>query len=287
MHELMQFERLEDRTLLSVTATLSAKKGILTIKGDGASDNVNLEGTGLQGQVDVIVNGASIGVFSGVKTIRANMGAGDDGLFVAALNIGGTLTVNMGAGADEFDLDDDPSFYAATDSLIGGSVLVKMGGNAGDYVDWDNDAGFGITIGNNVLIAGAADVDLNGDGGSSGVQAADIHIGGYLKITLNGSGNVAGNSADLYMDDVDVGGTTIITGSGSADLIRIEESAFARRVAINLKGGDDTLDLDQPGFNRFSAAALFNGAKGFDTLDEDAANVFLVPPVIRGFEVIV
>lgn len=285
MNTALGFERLEDRMLLAVTVTLGAKKGILTITGDADSDTVDIEGEGTSGLVEVFVNGGSVGTFAGVKTIRANMGAGDDTIFISAVHIGGAVVLNMGAGADEVDFDDNRGIQGGSvETLIGGALLIYMGGNAGDFVEMDNIGGFGIEIGNNLLIAGAADVDLDGDGGGAGNQAADINIGGFLKISLNGSGDVGGNSADLFMDDVNVLGTTIINGSASGDLIRIEESNFVRRVEINLKGGDDLLDLDQSGINRFNAATVFAGGAGFDTLDRDAGNIFVIAPVEKGFE---
>jgi hypothetical protein len=282
MRDHLTFERLEDRTLMAVNVTLNAK-GILSIVGDGASDDVDVEGTGNAGEVEVFVNGGSQGTFLGVKTIRANLGAGDDGFFVAAINIGGNLDIRLGSGADEFDLDDQPT-NANPDApvFIGGSVLVNLGGNAGDFVDWDTDdsgSDFGITIGKNVNIEGVADVDLNGDGGDTAVQTDDITIGGSLKIVLNGFGDVGGDLAEVFLDDVNVGGNTTLIGTAAAETIRISDSSFVRRVEGSLGAGDDLLDIDEGAFNRFNAAVVVNFGAGFDTLDDNAGNFFAVPPI--------
>jgi hypothetical protein len=289
MNDTSTFERLEDRMLLAVSVT-TGKKGLLKIVGDAAGDEVEIEGTGNASEVEVFVNTVSVGTFSGIKTIKGNLGAGDDGLFVAAINIGGALDFNMGAGADEFFVDDQGSSGGNPDGpvFIGGSVIINFGGNPGDYADWEPGAVSGITIGNNVTLAGVADVNLLGNGGDSGVQVGDINIGGFLKITLNGAGNVAGDSAEALVDDVNVGGTTILNGSASAETIRVEVSSFARRVAVSLGAGDDLLDIGTGGPNRFNADVVANFGAGTDTVDDQPGNFFAVPPIARkGPEIIV
>jgi hypothetical protein len=282
MTDITKFERLEDRQLLAVSVTFGAKKGILTLTGDDAGDDVEIEGTGNSSEVDVFVNGGFVGTFAGVRSIRGNLGAGDDNLFLSAVHIGGSLDINMGSGADLFDFDDAPISNGSGEVLIGGNVTVNMGGNSGDFVEWDNVSGFGIVVGNNVVLAGVADVDLDGDGGDETVQASDIHIGGALKISLSGFGDVGGNSADVFLDDVNVLVGTVITGSSSADVIRAEQSSFGRRVTVNLGDGDDLVDIDQIGHNRFNDRVIVNFGGGVDTLDDDASNEFLVAPVLKG-----
>ena len=93
-----------EQYLLAVSVT-TGKQGLLKITSDGGSDFVEVDGTGVFGEVDVYVGGSFVGTFSGVKTIKAAMKGGEDSLHVSAVQIGGALDVNMGDGPDIFDLD--------------------------------------------------------------------------------------------------------------------------------------------------------------------------------------
>jgi hypothetical protein len=83
----------------------------------------------------------------------------------------------------------------------------------------------------------------------------------------------------VQLEDVNVGGTAILNGSASADVITIGNCSFARRVEGSLGGGDDLLDIDEGAFNRFNAAVVVNFGAGFDTVDDNAGNFFAVPAV--------
>ena len=245
MNDTSLFERLEDRTLLTVSASFGAKRGILTLNGSTGADIVEVFGTGNFGEVRVI-DGAFDQTFVGVKAITVDLGTGNDSLQVSGISIGGSVSVNFG-------------------------------GNAGDFAEWDTGAAatnLGIRVGADVTLTGVADVDFDGNGGSPASQAEDINIGGLLKVTLSGTGNVGGNAAHLYLDDVNVGGRTILNGSDVADTIRIGNSSFARPVEIALKGGDDLFDIDEPNFNRFNNTLTINYGLGNDTFDTNAGNFF-------------
>jgi len=275
MNDTPLFERLEDRTLLTVSASFGAKRGILTLNGSAGADIVEVFGTGNFGEVRVI-DGAFDQTFTGVKSITVDLGAGNDSLQVSGINIGGNLSANLGTGADTFSLDHQRGAFTAP-VFIGGSVAVNFGGNAGDFAEWDTGAAatnLGIRVGGDVTLAGVADVDFDGNGGTPASQAEDINIGGLLKVTLSGTGNVGGNAAHLYLDDVNVGGRTILNGSDVVDIIRIGNSSFARPVEIALKGGDDLFDIDEPNFNRFNNTLFVNYGLGNDTFDTNAGNFF-------------
>lgn len=275
MNDTSLFERLEDRTLLTVSASFGAKRGILTLNGSAGADNVEVFGTGNFGEVRVI-DGAFDQTFTGVKSINVDLGAGNDTLAVSGISIGGNVSANLGTGADTFSLDHQRGAFTAS-VFIGGSVAINFGGNAGDFAEWDTGAAltnFGIRVGGDVTLTGVADVDLDGNGTSPANQPEDINIGGLLKINLNGTGNVGGNAAQLYLDDVNVGGRTILNGSDFADIIRVGDCSFARPVEIALKGGDDLFDIDEPNFNRFNSTLNINYGLGNDTFDTNAGNFF-------------
>jgi hypothetical protein len=278
MDDKWRFERLEDRRLLAVSVRLGVKRGVLAVTGDADMNDVDIEGSGGVGNVEVLVGGVSVDTFVGVKSIRVNLGGGNDTLGIAAVNIPGSITADMGAGADVFELDNLGLLHNGA-VQVGGSVTVTFGGNMNDVADWNtNLAGVGITVGNNVVLAGAAKVNLNGNGGSSVVQATDVTIGGALKVGLNGTG--AGVTLDL--DDVNVGGASILNGSLAADSIQVTYCRFARRVDARLGGGDDLLDIDGGGMaNSFFGPVVFDFGVGVDTLDASGGNSFFTPPVNR------
>lgn len=287
MHNGLNFERLENRQLLTVTVGFQPKQALLTLAGDAGISTVDIEGTGVPGQVDVFVDGVAMGTFSGVRSIKGNLFAGNDTLRLAAVNIGGSVNVKMGFGDDEFDVDNTPDVGASPDGsvYIGGSVFVSFAKQSGDCVTWDCDAGLlGITIQQNVTLTGVADVDLNGGGASFNTEPNDIHIGGFALISLTG----LGTAPHVEMDNVNVGGVTTLGGSALADTIEISDSSFFKVNAV-LGGGNDVLDLELPaGPNRFGGAVVIDFGAGIDTLDNQAANVFLVSPVVKkGPEVLV
>lgn len=288
MNDNLKFEQLEERRLLAVSVT-TGKQGLLKITGDGDGDVVEVDGTGNFGEVDVWVNGSFEGTFAGVKTIKAAMKGGDDELHLSAIQIGGAVDVDMGAGDDLFDVDTlatgGEGFFAGN-VFIGGAVIAKLGNNTGDLVQWETDIGgegLGITIGNNVTLQGAADVNLDGEGGDSGVQNDDINIGGFLKISSNVANDIDGDGHTVHVDDVNVGGTTILALNGADDDVLIEDSNFARRVAASLGAGDDDLEVRN---SSFAADVVANGGKGDDFLDASVGNDFAVEPVVNGFETV-
>jgi hypothetical protein len=288
MSDNLRFEQLEERRLLAVSVT-TGKQGLLSIVGDNDGDIVRVNGTGVSGAVDVFVNGGFVGTFGGIKTIKANLKGGDDTLELSAIHIGGAVDVDMGQGEDGFAIDTlvsaggIPGF--AGNVFIGGSLICKMGNNVSDDVALNagpGGPGLGITIGNNVTISGVDDVDLQGDGGSFNVQDADINIGGFLKISGNSP-----SGGDLFINDVNVGGTTIISLGGGDDEIHLTDSSFGRRLAVSLAAGDDLIDADKgPGEqNRFAAEVVVNGGKGTDTVDGNPLDEFLAgPPVLNRVE---
>jgi hypothetical protein len=246
----------------------------------------------VSGQVDVFVNGGYYDTFDGVKTIKAAMKGGDDLLELSAIHIGGAVDVDMGEGGDLFVIDTLPFFGGegqgfAGDVFIGGSVIAKLGNDQfdeGAMVTFGliGGEGFGITVGNNVTIAGGEGTflgDFFGLTGSSAVEDTDINIGGFLKISSN-----IPDGAEVTVQNVNVGGTTILTLGGGDDDVLVEASSFARRVDVSMGAGDDELVVED---SSFAAAVVANGGKGDDFLDASVGNSTAVTPVVNGFETIV
>lgn len=282
----LQFERLEDRVLLTVN--IVQRGGTLFLTGDNAGDDVRLEGTGAMGEMYVSVNGGAAVLHTGVRNINARFGSGDNDLNLDGVQIGGNLVANMGLGNDEVDIDNDSAMAGdAFPVFIGGSVILNLGGQMEDFVEFDTDGGAedGITIGRHLIINGAADIDLDGDGGSSDSESDDINIGGNLLITSRTALDFDGDGFTVQLEDCNVGGAVIMNLGNDEDLVAIGHSSFGSNVSISLGGGDDTLDIDSSGdSNLFARRLTVNGGLGLDTFDTDAGNVLVTPATLRNLE---
>jgi hypothetical protein len=291
MNNLSDFERLEDRTLLAVSVTLNAKKGILNLTGDTASDSVTVVGTGVQGSVEVFVNAVSQGTFTSVRTINASLGAGDDVLNVNSVQIADSLLVNAGTGADTVTIRDAGfGLHLAQQVNIGGTTSIGMGGDVGDLVNIHDVSGLGVRVGGALKIFTAADVDIDGNGGTFASEASDISVGGELRIELSGKGDVNADGKEIDIDDLNVTGSTALNGSEQVDRIEISDSTFTGKFTSTLGGGNDVLDLDTGvgDQSRFLSSVAVDFGAGTDTLDNNPLNTFASPiSGRRGPEVIV
>lgn len=278
----LQLERLEDRSMLAVTTSMNFSTGVLSVNSNSAGDTVALEGIGQLGAVAIYANGASLNSFGNVRSIKVNMGSGNDRLDVAALVISGDLTINMGSGSDVFNLNNTPDGPGLGDNnvFIGGSINANLGSNPGDRVDWDGDnLDYSIFIGQNVVLKGVADVDLDGNGGLIALEESDILIGGSLTISLTEFGDQNGDGQSIDMDDVNVGNTTTINGSSAADRVRITDSKFSWRFTISLGGGNDVLDLANgiDNHNTFGYQFVYSGGAGTDRFESQGTNYGATP----------
>jgi hypothetical protein len=226
-----------------VTASFNVGSGRLTINGGNANDVVNIAGTGVVGRVAVNAT-----AFIGVNSIR----------------------VDLGGGADVLNVDS---------VQIGGEFSAKMGGNPGDFFEFLQTSQQS-PIGGPLKLSGVADVELDGNGGTSASEPTDINVSGDISISLSGFGDVNGDGREVDIDDTNAGGKTTINGSNSVDRIRIRDSSFVRAVTINFKGGDDVLDIDGGAgdANNFDNLLEVKGGNGIDTVFEDF-NFFSLAPI--------
>lgn len=288
LRRMLRMESLEDRRLTAVTTVFNAGTGLLRLTGNAADDYVNIEGTGDVGSMFVFVHGVQQGnVLRGVRSIDANLAGGNDRLGVTAVQIGGSLTVNMGIGNDIFGMGTTPFYSSAPDGpvIIGGSVQATMGNNPIDWVVWNSES-IGIFVGGNVNITQVTDVSFYGSGTTLLTELSDIHIGGNLVLSVSAYGEVTGDGNKVRLSNVNVCGTTTIQGSSAPDRVQITDSAFVRRVNIQLGAGNDWLGLDGGFFERnaFGHHVNFQGGGGDDTIDEYSLNIFAIPPDVLSFE---
>src|SRR5262245_42597350 len=84
--------------------------GVLLLTGDDLANDVQIDRDPLTqepvvlGRSGTTVNGAAEGRASGVRSIQAKLGAGDDVLAVGGFRLRGTFSADLGDGADALSL---------------------------------------------------------------------------------------------------------------------------------------------------------------------------------------
>lgn len=269
-------EQLELRILPTVKVNFNPNSGLLKITGDNADNRIDIDGFGVVGDMEIFVDSTLFNTYSGVNSIKVKLKGGNDRLLMNAFSINGSLTANLGKGADEFDIDDVVNFGTGPDGVVSvvGKVQVNLGGDVGDLFDLD---GY-LVFGDDVLVKGAADVDINGNGSTFNYEPGnDILFQKSLNIQFGQSGDVDGDTFSLDIDNMYLTGNLSIKGSSLVDRAQFTDNTFGGTTTILLSGGDDSLDLDNGAAdkNRFFGDFLADGQTGIDTIDIDAENLFL------------
>ncbi len=269
----------------SAAASVSVKLrgSTLVVAGDAGDDVVVIDGQESFSKLVVSVNGISFGNFVGVRNVRVNTKGGNDSVFVAAIEIGGNLSISTGTGDDTVEID--PFDLVTTEVFIGGDASLSLGGQAGDNVSIHEAFDQSVTIGGNLRIRNAANVRIDGFGTGSDSDALDIRIGGDLVIDTRVATGLGVGQFTVLLEEVDVGGRFRLRGANDPDKVGIANSHCAGAVSIALRGGDDVLGLgSSPSLvNEFNAKISLNGGPGADVLTVDPGNVFTSPPKIKSF----
>jgi len=280
-------EQLELRILPTVKVNFNPGSGLLKITGDSADNRIDIDGLATPGSMEVFVNNTLFDDFAGVKSIKVTLKDGNDTLFMGAVKIPGNLTVNLGDGADELDIDNIPNLGTGPNGVvnIGGFVKANLGGDADDLLDFDD----GIVITGSATFTGVADADFNGDGTDFQIQNADdITFLSNLTIKFSGFGDENNDNLELDFDNVNVQGTTILDGTNEIERFDFTNCSFGNFNA-NMDDGDDLININNGAAqkNSFLAQANFRGGDDNDTLLKGLDNLFALPELITGFETVV
>ena len=223
-------ELLDERVLLSVTASFSPGAGILSILGDAQNNNIVIS---RDAAGTILVNGGAVRVQGGTATV-ANT----------------TLIQAFGQdGNDIISLDETNGALPAANLFGGNGNDVLTGGS-------DNDMLFG-QAGNDILLGkGGNDQLFGGDGndtltGGAGDDQVFGEAGNDLMIWNPGDGTDLNEGGD-GIDTVQVNGgnaaeTFTVTANGSrVRFDRTDPAPFSidigtsEKLAVNMNGGDDT-----------------------------------------------
>jgi hypothetical protein len=218
-----------------------------------------------------------------------------DGAFVA----GGNVSLNLGAGNNEFD----SNLEGTGTNSIGGN-LTYIGGSNGDLVSLD-----AMTVGKN------ANVQLGDSGGAS--QALSIGLKSPAGVTIYGSLNVndragasgitlhrtfIGNALNVNagsgdntvdLEDVSVAGATFLNLKAGNNLVMLEmltsdgggalsnPTTFGGTFTVKAGAGTTTVNLSNDGdattYVKFGSRVALQGGTGVATVNNAAENVFLAP----------
>jgi hypothetical protein len=229
-----RFDVLEDRSLLSVSASISA--GTLTVTGTSAAETVKLNDDGAGG---VSVKGTGLGTqnFSGVDAIVINMKRGKDKVTYNlndALSTARTITPDLGNG--------DDTFTANIKADLNANLTIDATGGSGDDVMTINSDNVNVAKG----VTFEADMD-----GNSGKDTITTNYSGVLDGTLDllHKGGDGKDKLKMFLTALD-GSTGKVGKNGDA-------------TAVEGNGGDDNLRLEVrvPAGVEVFAEARGNGGK--------------------------
>jgi hypothetical protein len=252
----LNFERLENRVLLA--ASISQKGATLAITSNNAGDAIAIDG--------VASNVVDVGgiLYLGVENIVVKMNGGNDLLALNEVQVSGKVTIDMGAGLDEVDIDNTGNGVDLGGTFIGGDVSIKFGNNAGDFLDMDANDADPLFFSGNLIIDGCGDINMDGEGGDPIPQEDDILIDGNLTIKTNVAVDVPGdgNLFTMFFDDVSVGQNLYIQGSNAhPDLISFEDTVVAGTTTILTRGNSDAVSVADDA-NLFLGSFTYDGGAG-------------------------
>ncbi|MBM4071694.1 MAG: calcium-binding protein [Planctomycetes bacterium] len=143
----LQVERLDERLVPTVTATMNVDTGVLIVNGDGGDNNIKIERAGPSGLVRVLADGQYVNVLMSRGPARRNVNpnaieisgnGGNDTLWTDGIG-GSWLDITMSGGRGDDLLSVARANYhesmliggTGNDILVGGRSTDHLNGNAG------------------------------------------------------------------------------------------------------------------------------------------------------------
>jgi hypothetical protein len=315
--------------LLAGDVTLNVVHGNLILQGDELDNKVLITAaeepgsyvvSGLDG-TNLVQEGEPAStefIVTGVHSVRARLGAGNDLIALVGANFRGDVAINAGADDDRVFVGtggDAPELVGLLPADLSVGVrhsLTINAGNGNDQVSVDDVAiGRGLVIhagfGNDTATLGSSAV-ADEPGARLRVQGG-VHVGlgeGNDGLTMNQiraqraivvQGGAGDNSVNANMTSSH---TMAVRGGGGVDTVALT-GLHVRHLGIHTGESDDSVDVRDSVFGSFGVAlgngndtlttsalqarlAVQLGDKGEDTLNVLSENTF-AHEVIRGFEV--
>ena len=216
-HAALRLEQLEERIAPAGVIVATARGGNLTITGDDGDNSIVIDNTGLAGgEIHIVgldgttINGQAEVILQGVtKGINARLGDGADTLRFDGLVGSFKLAVDGGRGNDAFTLDNNAD--------ITGTLSLK-GGN-------DNDS---LTVANAML---SGELKWDGGNGDSALSFSTVNLG---KLSVK---NITGLDTLTYTTGTVAGAFSINNGKGGSSTTLTGIDSGALKLA-NADGND-------------------------------------------------
>lgn len=241
-----------DDTLL-ITGDITVTKACTINNGAGTNETtISDDGTSTPGfakTLSVIGGGDSDTFIVDASTVG-------DGVFVAGL-----VTLNMGAGNNEFDVDMMTAGTLTYTGTTGDDAINPEGTEAGDFLTVRKGLTLAMGAGNNTLNL----MDLTVSGGSfvyTGSTTGDaIAIDGEASVRGSMTLTVGNGTNDVTIDTLTVSGAFTYTGgTGSDTFTSGNELDIVGHATFTMAAGQNTLDLASASFN--SNLTYAGGANG-------------------------
>lgn len=318
-----QFETLEPRQMMAGDVLVNAVDGVLNIEGDVEANKVLITSGAEAGAFIVTgLDGTTLGggtepvTVTGVRSIRVDLGEGDDLVAIAGASVRGRVKIETGEGADRVLIGTGEGATELAGVLpadlsvnIRGNLSIETDGGADQVLvddavasHIDVNAGDGedvVTLGSTAPVEeSGARVESRGVhvrlGDGNDTLQADQVAGRKGVFVSGGDGDnvinanlvsgatlvvLGGDGVDnVTVADADVRALGIHTGDGN-DSVNVRDSVFAA-LGVSLGDGDDLLTTA----NLEAKVALLSGGDGEDTLDQAVASLF-EHSRIAGFEI--
>lgn len=224
------FERLDQRTVLSVTATFTPGTGTLSVFGDSLDNTITVS-RDVAGRI--LVNGGAVSITGGTSTVANTT----------------LISVFGQAGNDKISLDEANGALPAANLFGGDGNDILTGGSGNDMLfgqtgndtllgKGGNDQLFG-GAGNDTLTGGTGDDQVFGEAGNDRMiwnpgEGTDLNEGGDGIDTVEVNG---GNGSEAF---------TVTANGTRVRFDRIDPAPFAldigtsENLVLNANGGDDT-----------------------------------------------
>lgn len=243
----------------------TVKGGGLSITGGSGTDNLDLSDTELTGDLTLDLGEGTNNLYverqggSGGATIGGNLnvtaGSGSDLIRFNTsgdgLTISGDATINVGDGANTFDLDQafKVSGNLSITSGTSDDLLLLRATEVGGDLTIDLDAATTKDEANLVGLQVGGNVSITTSNGADKATVNNTDVVGDLTIELGGGNNTVELETDVTAGDTTVGANLKITTGSGNDTIRFHTSGngltIGGNATIDAGEGVNTWDLDQ------------------------------------------
>lgn len=273
------FETLEERRLLSGDVSAVLNGTTLVLKGNKASNQIEITGDVTGVSVDALasdaftpttINGvAGPAVFVGVTDVIFKSKKGNNYVSADTLTLTGNLSIQTNKGFDIVDLIDvtiggnttvktgknsDTILVAGTSAFTGNLKIGAGGGNDHTQIHGEGGGDIVTVAGNTMITLGSGINNFTIFEGDVGTQFNNVEVKGGKtvdSVTLNSAViggaltvNTKGGDDDITVSTATIGGKSQFVSGDGDDVIAIDEVSSLALMTVKLGDGTDTVDVD-------------------------------------------